>query len=227
MRVRSRTFTDEQAAAIDRRDRSLLLSAAAGSGKTTVLVERFVRSVLDDGIAAGVDSRDHLHRQGGRGAARAGPCALPRARRAAAGAARPRRRGSRRSTASARACCAAIAVSAGARAGLRRARRADSARAAGAGLRDRAREAGSTRASPAPRRSARPGCGLPARPADDDGARDLRRPARRRPRAATAATATQRRIRGAERDALAVRLRRGAGGARRRGGQAGRAGARA
>ena len=52
MRVRSRAFTDEQADAIARRDRSLLLSAAAGSGKTTVLVERFVRSVLEDDLAA-------------------------------------------------------------------------------------------------------------------------------------------------------------------------------
>ena len=46
-----RIFTDEQTAAIDRRSGALLVSAAAGSGKTTVLVERFVRSVLDDGIA--------------------------------------------------------------------------------------------------------------------------------------------------------------------------------
>jgi len=43
-------FTDEQAQAIARREGPLLLSAAAGSGKTTVLVERFVRMVTDDGI---------------------------------------------------------------------------------------------------------------------------------------------------------------------------------
>jgi ATP-dependent helicase/nuclease subunit A len=47
-------FTEEQQRAIARRDRSILLSAGAGSGKTSVLVERFVRSVLDDG--AEVDS---------------------------------------------------------------------------------------------------------------------------------------------------------------------------
>jgi ATP-dependent helicase/nuclease subunit A len=45
-----RAFTDEQAAAIARRDGPLLLSASAGSGKTSVLVERFVRSVVEDGL---------------------------------------------------------------------------------------------------------------------------------------------------------------------------------
>ncbi|MDX6726707.1 MAG: ATP-dependent helicase/nuclease subunit, partial [Baekduia sp.] len=46
-------FTDEQADAIARRDGPLLLSANAGSGKTSVLTERFVRSVLEDGIEPG------------------------------------------------------------------------------------------------------------------------------------------------------------------------------
>ncbi|MDX6700585.1 MAG: ATP-dependent helicase/nuclease subunit, partial [Baekduia sp.] len=46
-------FTDEQADAIARRDGPLLLSANAGSGKTSVLSERFVRSVLEDGIEPG------------------------------------------------------------------------------------------------------------------------------------------------------------------------------
>ncbi len=45
-----RPFTVEQADAIARRDGSLLVSASAGSGKTSVLVERFVRSVLEDGV---------------------------------------------------------------------------------------------------------------------------------------------------------------------------------
>ena len=45
-----RPFTDEQSTAIRARDGSLLLEANAGSGKTSVLVERFVRSVLDDAI---------------------------------------------------------------------------------------------------------------------------------------------------------------------------------
>jgi ATP-dependent helicase/nuclease subunit A len=45
-----RHWTDEQRAAIERRDGDLLLAAGAGSGKTAVLVERFVRGVLEDGI---------------------------------------------------------------------------------------------------------------------------------------------------------------------------------
>lgn len=44
-------LTDEQAHAIARRSEPLLLSAAAGSGKTSVLVERFVAAVREDGIA--------------------------------------------------------------------------------------------------------------------------------------------------------------------------------
>ena len=46
-------FTVEQAAAIARREGPLLLSANAGSGKTSVLSERFVRSVLEDGVEPG------------------------------------------------------------------------------------------------------------------------------------------------------------------------------
>jgi ATP-dependent helicase/nuclease subunit A len=46
----SRAFTAAQTAAIEQRSHSLLLSAAAGSGKTAVLVERFVRAVLEDGV---------------------------------------------------------------------------------------------------------------------------------------------------------------------------------
>jgi ATP-dependent helicase/nuclease subunit A len=45
-----RAFTEEQLVAIERRDGDLLLDAGAGSGKTSVLVERFVRSVLEDGL---------------------------------------------------------------------------------------------------------------------------------------------------------------------------------
>ncbi|MBV9838084.1 MAG: UvrD-helicase domain-containing protein, partial [Solirubrobacterales bacterium] len=41
-------FTAEQLLAIERREGDLLLDAGAGSGKTSVLVERFVRSVLED-----------------------------------------------------------------------------------------------------------------------------------------------------------------------------------
>jgi ATP-dependent exoDNAse (exonuclease V) beta subunit len=46
-------LTDEQAEAVARRGEPLLLSAAAGSGKTSVLVERFVAAVREDEIAPG------------------------------------------------------------------------------------------------------------------------------------------------------------------------------
>ncbi|HET9124941.1 MAG TPA: UvrD-helicase domain-containing protein [Solirubrobacteraceae bacterium] len=52
-RAPERAWTDEQRRAIDRRRGDLLLDAAAGSGKTAVLVERFVRSVLEDGVEVG------------------------------------------------------------------------------------------------------------------------------------------------------------------------------
>jgi ATP-dependent helicase/nuclease subunit A len=45
------TLTDEQALAVVRRSEPLLLAAAAGSGKTSVLVERFVAAVREDGVA--------------------------------------------------------------------------------------------------------------------------------------------------------------------------------
>jgi ATP-dependent helicase/nuclease subunit A len=48
--VVTQAFTPEQAEAIRRRDGDLMLSANAGSGKTSVLVERFVASVVDDGL---------------------------------------------------------------------------------------------------------------------------------------------------------------------------------
>jgi ATP-dependent helicase/nuclease subunit A len=46
-------LTSEQEQAIGRRSESLAVSAAAGSGKTSVLVERFVRAVREDGVAPG------------------------------------------------------------------------------------------------------------------------------------------------------------------------------
>jgi ATP-dependent exoDNAse (exonuclease V) beta subunit len=46
-------LTPEQEQAVSRRAESLAVSAAAGSGKTSVLVERFVRAVREDGIAPG------------------------------------------------------------------------------------------------------------------------------------------------------------------------------
>ncbi|MDQ3648081.1 MAG: UvrD-helicase domain-containing protein, partial [Actinomycetota bacterium] len=42
--------TEQQQSAVDRRDVSLLVRAGAGTGKTSVLVERFVRAAVDDGV---------------------------------------------------------------------------------------------------------------------------------------------------------------------------------
>jgi ATP-dependent helicase/nuclease subunit A len=50
---RARGLTAEQEQAVARREGPLLLSAAAGSGKTSVIVERFARAVCDDGLAPG------------------------------------------------------------------------------------------------------------------------------------------------------------------------------
>jgi ATP-dependent helicase/nuclease subunit A len=47
----SGALTEEQEQAIGRRSEPLLLAAAAGSGKTSVLVERFVRAIREDGLA--------------------------------------------------------------------------------------------------------------------------------------------------------------------------------
>ena len=47
----TRSWTPEQTRAIERRSGDLLLDAGAGSGKTSVLVERFVAAVREDGIA--------------------------------------------------------------------------------------------------------------------------------------------------------------------------------
>jgi ATP-dependent exoDNAse (exonuclease V) beta subunit len=46
-------FTPDQRAAVEARAGSSLLAANAGSGKTAVMVERFVEAVLDDGVAVG------------------------------------------------------------------------------------------------------------------------------------------------------------------------------
>lgn len=68
-------WTDEQLRAIEARGGNILLSAAAGSGKTTVLVERVLRLIADDGAdvsrmlvvtftrAAASDMRAKLSRQ--------------------------------------------------------------------------------------------------------------------------------------------------------------------
>lgn len=43
-------WTDNQTAAIEEKDKNLLVSAAAGSGKTAVLVERIIRLIIEDGV---------------------------------------------------------------------------------------------------------------------------------------------------------------------------------
>lgn len=42
------SFTDDQKKVIDTRDKNILVSAAAGSGKTTVLVERIIRKIMGE-----------------------------------------------------------------------------------------------------------------------------------------------------------------------------------
>src|SRR5690606_11478725 len=49
------TWTDEQWEAICRSGHNLLVAAAAGSGKTAVLVERIIRKVMDDRKPIDVD----------------------------------------------------------------------------------------------------------------------------------------------------------------------------
>jgi len=46
-----RELTPEQRRAVERRDGSLLVRAGAGTGKTTVLVERFVEAVVEEEVA--------------------------------------------------------------------------------------------------------------------------------------------------------------------------------
>ena len=48
-----RQLTEEQRRAVERRDGPLLVRAGAGTGKTTVLVERFVEAVTVDGACWG------------------------------------------------------------------------------------------------------------------------------------------------------------------------------
>lgn len=48
-------YTKEQLQAIDTRDNKMLVSAAAGSGKTAVLVERIIRRILDEESPADID----------------------------------------------------------------------------------------------------------------------------------------------------------------------------
>ena len=59
----------EQAAAIAARERDAFLEAGAGTGKTTVLVDRYCEAVAEDGVEVDRHPRLHLHRaRGGRDA---------------------------------------------------------------------------------------------------------------------------------------------------------------
>ena len=49
-------WTDEQLCAINTRDKTLLVSAAAGSGKTATLTERIIRSLTDENAPMDIDS---------------------------------------------------------------------------------------------------------------------------------------------------------------------------
>ena len=49
-------WTDEQLSAIDTRDKTLLVSAAAGSGKTATLTERIICSLLAEKSPMNIDS---------------------------------------------------------------------------------------------------------------------------------------------------------------------------
>ena len=48
-------WTEEQKKVIELRNRNILVSAAAGSGKTAVLVERIIRMLTDSGRPMDVD----------------------------------------------------------------------------------------------------------------------------------------------------------------------------
>lgn len=52
----ARVWTKQQKTAIDTRDRTLLVSAAAGSGKTATLTERIIQSILDEENPADIGS---------------------------------------------------------------------------------------------------------------------------------------------------------------------------
>ncbi len=57
-------WTDKQQKVIDTRDRNILVSAAAGSGKTAVLVERIIKMITDEENPTDVNQLWLLHLQG-------------------------------------------------------------------------------------------------------------------------------------------------------------------
>ena len=48
-------YTPDQQRVIDTRDKNILVSAAAGSGKTAVLVERIIRKICDEEHPVDID----------------------------------------------------------------------------------------------------------------------------------------------------------------------------
>ena len=102
----------------DALDDTVIVEAAAGTGKTTELVERILNVLAQRPRAHRADRRGHLHREGGRRAEAAASARSSRARAAGGDARRARRnldrrrfsiskrRTSARSTASAPTCCA-------------------------------------------------------------------------------------------------------------------------
>ncbi|MDD6733878.1 MAG: UvrD-helicase domain-containing protein, partial [Lachnospiraceae bacterium] len=48
-------FTDEQKLVIQTRNKNILVSAAAGSGKTAVLTERIIKKMTEDDPKVGID----------------------------------------------------------------------------------------------------------------------------------------------------------------------------
>ena len=51
----SKNWTNKQKEAIEARGKTLLISAAAGSGKTATLTERIVRKITDENAPASID----------------------------------------------------------------------------------------------------------------------------------------------------------------------------
>ena len=47
----AKKWTDEQLKAIDTKNRNILVSAAAGSGKTAVLVERIINMITGENLS--------------------------------------------------------------------------------------------------------------------------------------------------------------------------------
>ena len=54
-------LTREQAMAVEARGNALLVSAAAGSGKTFVLVQRLLRQITDEEIHADITDSSHYN----------------------------------------------------------------------------------------------------------------------------------------------------------------------